>query len=206
MALQTRGAERSSFFSENLVKTALVGSIIGGVGYLLYRLGRPRGHTIPPIIIKSVDIGSDPIGIETEEPLEPARSLLQKIEYETDFDVTIGVLVELRNTPNQWVQYWFEDSSGLDVKIDLQQKDGNQWKDEPGFPHLTIAGKSERFRLTTEQLSGYMPGNSDRPYKRGYNGTVKRRIGKVEVVGFPPVSTSGYKYVEVWFYDEHDPH
>ena len=203
MELQTLEDDDRSFFSENLVKTAIIGAILAGAGLTLFRRKRPRSHTIPPIIIRSVDTGPDPIEIETEEPLHEARALDQKVEYETDnFDLTRWVVVELRNG-NDWVKYGFGRARGLEVRLSFQVKQpGGPWMNEGGAPQLVIHGRSEHFPFTSEELSSDMPGNSDRPHKRHYNkGNVKRRIGTVEVVGFQPLSTVGNDQVEVGFFD-----
>jgi hypothetical protein len=202
MELQKREADDRSLFSDNLIKTAIVGAILAGVGAALFRRKRPRSHTIPPIIIRSVDTGPDPIEIETERELYEARALDQKVEYETDdFGLTKWVVVELRKG-NDWVKYGFGRQRGLEVRISFQIKQLGTWINESGAPHLIIHGRSEHFPLTSDELSSDMPGNSDRPHKRHYNkGNSKRRIGTVEVVGFQPLSTAGNDQVEVGFFD-----
>lgn len=164
------------------------------------------GHTIPPIIIKSVDSNLEPVEIELEEELVQDRALLEKVQYKIEgLDLTRWVVVELRSTSGDWVKYGFGRKRGLEVRLSLQVKQGNQWVTEQGAPHLVIDGRSENFPLTTEELSDDIQGNNnDRPHKRRYkdNDNKKRRIGIVEVVGFEPLSTVGNEFVEVAFFDE----
>lgn len=207
MESRNPASEKRSLFNGSLVKAVVMGGIVVAAGALLFgQREETKTHTIPPIIIRSVDSGDDPVLIETVEPLGDARGVsLRKKEYKTKFDLTRWVVVEMRSTSGDWVKYGFGRKSGLKVQLHLQarQPDGS-WRDEPALaPHFVINGRSQRFPLTTEELTNDIKvPNDPRPHKRHYPGTEKRRISLVDVAGFQPLSTVGNEIVEVGF-DDH---
>ena len=220
MNLQTReqgrtavsGHDEESLFSEKLVKSAVIGAIIGGLGFLIFKLWRPRSHTVPPIIIKSVDDSTEPIEIETETPLSetpalhgpagiaPAQLKLYKM---SGFGLTKYVKVWRRNGSGSWHLESYKNSAGLVVRLWLEHKQGGQWQDEPDGPHLLINGTADEWNLTSDQLSVDKPnhGNNHRPRKRSYNKNKNWRIGKVEVDSNVALSTTGYDQVRIEFGD-----
>jgi hypothetical protein len=178
------------FVSENFVRSVVIGAILGGVGFLLYRLITQRKfhHTIPPIIIRSVEEAPEPIEIETENILGETSALTEgagsstlsaKLYRMAGFGLTRYVVVDTGSgSPTR-----YKKNTGLVVKMWLEHKQGNQWLQEPNGPHLVVNGTSVDFPLTCEQLSPDKPnpGNPFRPRKRSFNRNKNWRIWQVQV-------------------------
>jgi hypothetical protein len=221
MNLQTRerdrtavsGHDQESLFSENLVKSAVIGAIIGGLAFLVFRLWRPRNHTVPPIIIKSVDDSSEPIEIETERTLMETPALAGRPGVGADdlnlyqmsgFEKTEYVEVWWRKGSGSWHLQPYKNSAGSVVRLWLQNKDNGSWQDEPNGPHLVVNGVAEGWNLKADKLSNDKPnhGNNYRPRKRSFNKNKKWRIGKVQVDNHVQLSMTGFDQVVIEF-DDH---
>lgn len=213
METQTSEADERSLTSSSLVKSVAVGAVVAAIGIVLYRW-LFRSHTIPPIIIKSIDDEHEPIEIESETALVETTSLHSQAESShlaarryrmPGFGLTRYVEVYFRNTATgQWKRKWYKKNSGLIVNIWLQHKRGGQWHEEPNGPHLVVTGNMPDSPLTSEQLSRDKPnsGNPNRPRKRSYNKNKNWRIGKVQVGSDAPLPTDGYNDITIEF-DNH---
>jgi hypothetical protein len=196
------------FVSENFVKSIVIGAMLGGVGFLLYRLLRsPVSHTIPPIIIRSDETTPEPIEIETQNILVENRALSEhlsaKLYRMSRFGLTkyVGVYREGTGT-SDLVPY--KKDTGLVVEMWLQHRQGNQWHDEPNGPHLIVNGTVADFHLACEQLSPDKPnpGNPNRPRKRSFNRNKNWRISKVRVDNNAPIALDNFKKMTIRF-DNH---
>ena len=203
------------FVSENFVKAAVIGALLGGVGFLLYRwLLHP---TIPPIIIRSDETTPEPIEIETETILNETEALsgqstsphlTRKLYKMPRFGLTRYVVVICRNSNGDVTvrePYW-NPNSGFVVQMWLQHKQGNNpWQNEPGSAHLVVEGTSNDFPLTCEQLSQTKNNSSPhRPWKRSFiqHPNKKWRIWKVQVGGNTEIELGSNQSMEIRF-DNH---
>src|SRR5687767_1818894 len=76
MELETQEPEERSGILQKVVKAFVIGASVVGLGFLLRnRFGSLQSHTIPPIIIKSIDDGSEPIEVESRTTLQESTAL-----------------------------------------------------------------------------------------------------------------------------------
>jgi hypothetical protein len=216
MNLQTRTEDYDEpFVSENFVKSVVIGAIVGGVSFLLYRKlsKKKRSHIIPPIIIKSLQETGEPIEIESRDPLSEHEALQSqsnlvdpKVYRLSNFGLTTFLRV-YRQFTKPAVITPYENVSGLTVNMWLQYKDGGDWLDLDGGPHLVVDGTLPGAPLTCEKLSGDKPnpGNNERPRKRSFNKHKKWRIWRVEVDD-DPIELEDFKKMEIRFYDQDPDH
>jgi|SRR5215204_3313247 len=220
MNLQTREGDKidvserneKSVISEKLVKPAIVGAVIAGLGYLFYKSWRPLTHTIPPIIIKSVD--EDEIEIETKTTLVEsaalqeemsAAPLVRKVYTMPKFGQTKCVKIERRDAETgEWETEEYEDTAGngFEVQLWLQYLENGQWIDETFGPHLQVMGTMPGFGLTCQQLSHDKPNwHIFRPRKRSFNKDKEWRIGKAKVGSNAELTADGYDRMNIEFKD-----
>ena len=88
MELETQELEERSGIFQKVVKALVIGASVVGLGFLLRnRFGSLQSHTIPPIIIKSIDDGAEPIEVESRTTLQESSSLTSdsaSLTYEAD--------------------------------------------------------------------------------------------------------------------------
>lgn len=221
MELETREPEERSGIFQKVVKAFVIGASVVGLGFLLRnRLGSLQSHTIPPIVIKSIDDGTEPIEVESRTTLQESTALTKDADTLTTdeeahvaqslytmpgFDKTKYVKVLRKNTTTGASEppKEYRNNAGLSVNMWLQHKQGGVWQDEPNGPHLVVAGTMADFPLTSDRLSADKPtGNLNRPRKRSYNKNKNWRIGKVQVASNTPLSTNGFNDVTIIF-DDH---
>lgn len=221
MELETQEPEERSSIFQKVVKAFVIGASVVGLGFLLRnRLGSLQSHTIPPIIIKSIDDGTEPIEVESRTTLQESTALTKDADTLTTeedahvaqslytmpgFDKTKYVKVLRKNTTTGVSEppAEYRNNAGLSVNLWLQHKQFGVWQDEPNGPHLVVAGTMADFPLTSDRLSGDKPtGNPNRPRKRSYNRNKNWRIGKVQVANNTPLSTNGFNDVTIIF-DDH---
>ncbi|HEX6125514.1 MAG TPA: hypothetical protein VFZ23_09110 [Pyrinomonadaceae bacterium] len=226
--LETQEPEERSSIFQKVAKALVIGASVVGLGFLLRnRLGSLQSHTIPPIIIKSFDDGTEPIEVESRTTLQEGSTLTNDSDTLTNeadtittdtnahveqfiytmpgFGVTKYVKVSRKNTATgvSLPPEEYRSNGGLTVNLWLQHKQFGGWQDEPNGPHLVVTGTTADFPLTCERLSADKPtGNSGRPRKRSYNKNKKWRIGKVQVANNTPLSTNGFNEVTITF-DNH---
>ena len=217
MDLQTRTRDREEHFvSHNFIKSTLIGAILGGVGFLLYRkLRHTHTHVIPPIIIKSVEETGEPIEIESDHPLQVSEALAGEVRSSSasrkvyrcpEFGLAKHVRVYRRFPNPVHVTPFDNPDDGLVLKMWLEYKDGPDWRELEGGPHFEVDGTLPRAPLTCEELSADKPsGNSERPRKRSFDRPGKWRISRVEADG-EEVERDGYKKMEIRLYDENPDH
>jgi hypothetical protein len=161
------------------------------------------GHTIPPIIIKSVEDAPEPIEVESVTTLveNPAlhREMSSQLKLYTmpDFGKTRYVEVFRETATGDWESKHYENPYGLEVKMWLQHYTNGQWTFESSGPDLIVEGPSEGFSLTCERLSPDKknPGDPRRRRKRSFNKNKKWRIGRVQV-GNDTIDAITYMVVE----------
>ena len=198
------------FVSEKFVKSVVIGALFGGSFFLLIRLLRLKKKRVwpvhPPIIIKSIDDTGDPIGIDTDDPLQELKTGSEQIAasirsgslYQLQgFGPVTFVGIRLR-THGTWNVKSFKTSNGCEIRMWLQYLDGGLWKDEPGGPHLTVFGTSSDFQLECDPLSpDTVTSEPQRPHKRKLIKNGRWRIGYVEVVGHGRVNRGSNTKMEI---------
>ena len=207
MELETQESEEESSISRRLIKAIIVGASLVGLGAWLF--GKQiLHHTIPPIIIKSVDDDPDPIEVESPTALvenklqvEAAAPVAQNVYTMSTFGKTkyVKVLRKNRGTGVSAPPKEYKNNAGVVVQLWLQHKQGGVWQDELPGPQLVVTGTGPDFHLTCDQLSRDKPnGNPVRLLKRSYNKNKHWRIGTIRVDG-DTLSTAGYDDVKIEF-------
>src|SRR5215203_212367 len=132
MELQTREVEGKSLFSYNWVRTVVIGAILPLAAGLA--LGQDdKGHTVPPIIIKSIDEAGELIGIESATTLQESKATPGKLKLTRhiytlkDFKTTKYVEIFWEIDDGGWKSQIHDDVNGLDLKIWLQRYKNNKW-------------------------------------------------------------------------------
>jgi hypothetical protein len=209
MELEMRETEESPSVSKKLIRAIIIGASVVGLGAWLF--GRILHHTIPPIIIRSVDDDPEPIEVESPTTLiesssftEPVAPAPRRAYTKPNFGRTKYVKVLRKNTatgvsapPEE-----YKNKNGLVVQLWLQHKQGGTWHDELPGPQIIVAGTANDFRLESDQLSmDKSTGNPIRQRKRSYNKNKHWRIGTIEVDG-NSLSTAGFDAVTIAF-DNH---
>ena len=117
---------------------------------------KPQGHTIPPVIIKSVDDPNIPIDFETRGDLVGVFAFFDNQTNSTynfskfyrigSFKLAQHVRVQ-RKTAGTGISitHEYESEDGFIVQIFLQSWTGNQWEDENGGAHIIMRGKNTGF-------------------------------------------------------------
>jgi len=210
MELEIRETEEESGISKKLIKAIIVGASVLGLGAWL--LGRILHHTIPPIIIKSVDNDPEPVEVESPTTLVESKLLgdavlpaARNVYTKRSFGKTKYVKVLLENTVTQVSEppKEYRNKAGIVVQVWLQHNNGGMWEDDPASPQMVVTGTTLDFHLESDQLSRDKPnGNPFRRRKRSYNKNNKRwRISEIQVDN-DKIPTVDYDDVRIAF-DNH---